>query len=373
MPQIKFSTMLNTMNVKLTRRDFLKLSALGLGTLAMRPLTRLKQEFPQSDYLGRVVVGKVDLMSRPDGNSQGVGTLYEDAIIPWLRETTGPMPYRTNRRWVETLDGFVWSPLLQPVRDEKNIPLNALPETSLGSGFWAEVTVPYVDLILATPPARAPWLVNRPQSGLPPRFFYSQVIWVNQIKIDETGAIWYQLQERYGYGDIFWVPAEAMRPLTEEEISPINPEAENKRILVDITYQTLSCFEGDREVYFCRISSGALFDYQGNRVDAWSTPIGQHRIWRKAVSLPLSGGSSAVGWDLPAVGWTTLFVGTGVAIHSTYWHNNYGVPTSRGCVNVRPENAKWIFRWTHPIVPYDPGDVTVSMPGGTLIEVTERR
>ncbi len=364
--------MLKTMNAKLSRRDFLKLSALGLGTLAMRPFVRSLQEFPQSERLGRVVTGKVDLMSRPDGNSQVVGTLYEDAIVAWLRETTGPMPYRTSRRWVETPEGYMWSPLLQPVRNEKQIPLTALPETSLGAGFWAEVTAPYVDLILANPPARAPWLVNRPKSGLPPRFFYSQVVWVNQISVDDAGIVWYQLQERYGYGDIFWVPAEAMRPLTAEELSPISPEVENKRILVDITYQTLSCFEDDREVYFCRISSGALFDYQGNRVDAWSTPLGKHRIWRKAISLPLSGGSAAVGWDLPAVGWTTLFVGTGVAIHSTYWHNNYGVPTSRGCVNARPKDAKWIFRWTHPLVSYNPGDVTVSMPGGTLIEVTER-
>lgn len=364
--------MLKAMKTILSRRDFLKLSALGLGSLAMRPLKRSEQEFPQAERLGRVVVGKLDLMSRPDANSQVVGTLYEDAIVPWLHEMTGPMPNRINQRWVETPGGYAWSPLLQPARNEKNIPLNALPETGLGPGLWAEVTVPYVDLILSNPPARAPWLVNRPKSGLPPRFFYSQIVWVNQIRVDDAGVVWYQLQERYGYGDIFWVPAEAMRPLTDDEISPISPEVEDKRILVDITYQTLSCFEGDTEVYFCRISSGALFDYLGNRVDAWSTPLGQHRIWRKAVSLPLSGGSAAVGWDLPAVGWTTLFVGTGVAIHSTYWHNNYGVPTSRGCVNARPKDAKWIFRWTDPPVSYDPGDVTVSMPGGTLIEVTER-
>ena len=372
MTDLEKQVKLSSMNSNLSRRDFLKLSALGLGSLAMRPWKYRKQGFPESEYLGRIVVGKVDLMSRPDANSQVVGALYEDAIVPWLREMTGPMPNRTNQRWVETPDGYIWSPLLQPVRNKKNIPLNTLPETSLGLGMWMEVTAPYVDLILGNPPARAPWLVNRPKSGLPPRFFYSQVVWVNQIKVDDVGIIWYQIQERYGYGDIFWVLAEALRPLTEAEVSPISPEVEDKRILVDITYQTLSCFEGDREVYFCRISSGALFDYQGQRVDSWSTPLGKHRIWRKAVSLPLSGGSAAVGWDLPAVGWTTLFVGTGVAIHSTYWHNNYGVPTSRGCVNARPEDAKWIFRWTHPLVSYDPGDMTVSMPGGTLIEVVER-
>jgi len=295
-------------NPSLNRRDFLKLGALGFGALAMRPWERSlpSQDFPQSERLGRVVVGKLDVKSRPDAASQTVGTLYEDAVVAWLRETTGPMPYRPNQRWVETPDGFVWSPYLQPVRNEKNVPLNALPETSLGPGMWAEVTTPYVNLTLANPPARAPWLVNRLQSTLPPRFFYSQIAWINQVRADDAGQIWYQIQERYSYGDAFWVPAETMRPLTAEDVSPISPEVEDKRILVDITYQTLSCYEGNTEVYFCRISSGALFDYQGNRVDAWSTPPGRHRIWRKAVSLPLSGGSAAVGWDLPAVGWTTL-------------------------------------------------------------------
>jgi lipoprotein-anchoring transpeptidase ErfK/SrfK len=77
------------------------------------------------------------------------------------------------------------------------------------------------------------------------------------------------------------------------------------------------------------------------------------------------------GWSLPAVGWISLFVGSGVAFHSTYWHNNFGEPTSRGCVNCSPEDAKWIFRWTMPSVPYDPGDVTVGMPGGTQVRVVE--
>ena len=350
------------------------MSALGLGAIAMRPWERSRpsQDFPQSKYLGRVVVGKLDIMARPDADSQVVGTLYEDSIVTWMREVIGPKPYHSNQRWVETPDGYIWSPYLQPVRDEKNPPVNMLPETSLGPGMWAEITVPYVNLTLANPPGRAPWLVNRLASGLPPRFFYSQIAWVNQISTDDSGGVWYQIEERYGYGDRIWIPAETMRPLTEDDISPISPEVENKRILVDVSNQTLSCFEGSTEVYFCKISSGALYDYQGSRVDAWSTPLGTHRIWRKTVSLPLSGGSASIGWDLPAVGWIQLFVGSGVAIHSTYWHNNYGVPTSQGCVNARPEDAKWIFRWTQPQVAYDPGDVTIPMPGGTIIEVIER-
>jgi hypothetical protein len=44
---------------------------------------------------------------------------------------------------------------------------------------------------------------------------------------------------------------------------------------------------------------------------------------------------------------------------------------SRGCVNARPDDARWIFRWTLPVVPYDPGDITVPLPGGTVIEVRD--
>jgi lipoprotein-anchoring transpeptidase ErfK/SrfK len=207
--------------------------------------------------------------------------------------------------------------------------------------------------------------------GLPPRFFYSQIVWVDRVRKDETGQVWYRLNERYGSGDLFWAKAEAFRPLSTEEIGPLSPKEEEKRIEVNIAYQTLSCFEAGREVYFARVSTGALYNASGERVDAWETPIGEHRIWRKTVSLPLSGGSASAGWSLPAVGWISLFVGSGVAFHSTYWHNNFGEPTSRGCVNCSPEDAKWIFRWTMPSVPYDPGDVTVGMPGGTQVRVVE--
>jgi hypothetical protein len=314
----------------------------------------------------------MDLFAKPDGNAQPIGALYEDNLVPWLREWVGAMPGRINQRFVETPSGFVWGGYVQPVWNKPNVPVSSLPTTSLGQGMWAEVTIPYADLILENPPARAPWLQYRSTINLPPRFFYGQVVWVDQIRVDETSQVWYRLNEKYGSGDIFWGQAEAFRPITSKEIAPINLNATNKHIVVRVWNQTLSCMEGNTEVHFARISSGALYDAWGNRVDAWQTPVGDSPIWRKAVSLPLSGGSAAAGWSLPAVGWISLFVGTGVAIHSTFWHNNYGEPSSRGCVNATPEDAKWVFRWSLPSVPYDPGDVTVEWPGGTVVSVEDR-
>ena len=357
----------------ISRRDFLKLAALGTGALAFRPFaSSALPEFPQADRLGRNAVGKMDVYARPDANSQIVGALYEDNIVPWIREVVGSMPGRTNQRFVETPNGFVWGGYIQPVWDQPNTPVTNLPTTSLGQGMWVEVTIPYIDLILDNPPARAPWLQYQLSINLPPRFYYSQIVWADQIRVDDSGQVWYRLNEKYGSGDIFWGQAEAFRPLTVEEVAPISPEVEDKRIVVRVWNQTMSCFEGDTEVYFAKISSGALYDAWGNRVDAWATPVGESPIWRKAISLPLSGGSASAGWNLPAVGWVSLFVGTGVAIHSTYWHNNYGEPSSRGWVNASPDDAKWVFRWSQPLTPYDPGDVTVEWPGGTKVIVEDK-
>lgn len=353
------------------RSDFLRLSALTLGGLAIEPLSHVHHQsmFPQHDRLGRVNTGKIDVKAAPNYDSPTLGVLYEDAVIPWLREVVGAHPYRIVQRWVETTDGYVWSPNLQPVLNQPNLPVEAFPPNSQGEGMWVEVTIPYVDLILANPPARSPWL----QNSTYPRLYYSQILWVDSIDADDFGQVWYRINERYGsYGDIFWAQAEAFRPLTVEDLSPIHPDVEDKHVEIDVTYQTLSCYEGNDEVYFCRISTGAKFDAYGNPVDEWATPIGTHPTWRRLISTHMSGGTTGGGYDLPGIGYTSIFIGTGIAIHSTYWHNNFGVPMSHGCVNARPDDANWIFRWMTPHVTYDPGDITIGMPGGTPVIVVER-
>jgi lipoprotein-anchoring transpeptidase ErfK/SrfK len=354
----------------LSRRDFLRLAALGLGGLARRPAGGLfqQEDFPAAERLGRVNLSEVELKARPDADSQTVGTLHEDDVLPWLREVPGRNPYRTNQRWAETPQGYIWSPYLQPVRNRPNPALETLP----GSGIWAEVTVPYADLALDNPPARSPWLQWKIENFFPPRLYYSQIVWIDAVQVGADGRPLYRVNERYGsYGDIFWAAAEAFRPLTEQDLAPIRPEVEEKRVLVDIAHQTLACFEGNIEVYFARISSGAKFNARGERVDVWETPLGRAPIWRKLVSLHMSGGTTGGGWDLPGIGWVSLFVGSGVAVHATFWHNNFGEPMSNGCVNARPEDARWVFRWSHPPVPYEPGDVQVPWPGGTIVEVVE--
>lgn len=351
---------------QISRRKFLSNAFLTFGTLAFnRALPVIS--FPTSERLGRVNVGMAEVKLRPDQDSPTVKPLYQDTVVPWLREVIGRRPYRINQRWVETDDGYIWAPYLQPVKNLTNSPLKDLPASSLGPGMWAEITVPFVDVTLGNPPARSPWLQNTEV----PRLYYSQVFWIDQVKTDESGKTMYRINERYGYGDWLWADAAGFRPLTSEEITPIHPDVEEKKVIVDVTYQTMSCREGKEEVYFTQVSTGMKNDLFGNPVEKWSTPLGTRPVWRKLISVHMTGGSTGGGYDLPGVSWTTLFEGNGVAIHSTYWHNNFGEPMSHGCVNSRPEDAKWVFRWTLPQVAMDPGDKTVTWPGGTLVEVIE--
>jgi lipoprotein-anchoring transpeptidase ErfK/SrfK len=360
---------------KFSRRDLLKgVIAFG-GAMTLCPWLTVNAQggdWSESEKLGRVCSGLVHIRSKPSINAESLGILYEDSVVAWLREIIGEIPGgRMNARWVETPDGYIYASSLQPVKYRPNGLIDDMPETSIGKGFWAEVTIPYVDLIMANPPKRSPWL----KDALNPRLYYSQVIWIDDLKTGDDGESYYRVNERYGFGDIFWANAKAFRPLNADDLKPISPEVENKRVYIDATTsrQYLTCLEDEREVFYCKIASGAKWNTDGQIVESWGTPPGVHRTWRKSISTHMTGGTTGGGWDIPGVGWTVLFSGTGVAIHSTFWHNDYGTPLSRGCVNVKPEDAQWIFRWTMPVVESDPGDITIPMPGGTLIDVREFR
>jgi lipoprotein-anchoring transpeptidase ErfK/SrfK len=255
-----------------------------------------------------------------------------------------------NQRWVETPEGFIWSPYLQPCLNLPNTPLTALPAGT--KGFWAEVTVPFVDLIMDNSAPVSGWMRDHVAYNLQARLYYSQVMWINQVQTSDSGTIQYHVNERYGNpGDLFWADGAAFRPLTEEDISPIDPDVDpaTKKVVVNINYQTLSCMEGEHEVYFCRVSTG---------IQEGSTPIGEYAVWRKLISVRMEAGVAGASYSLPGMSWTTFFVGDGVAIHAATSHNDFGAVRSHGCVNCRPEDAKWVFRWSQPAVPLEPGDLT---------------
>lgn len=123
-------------------------------------------------------------------------------------------------------------------------------------------------------------------------------------------------------------PTNTPRPFNTPSVSV--PKG-TRWIDVDLTQQMLYAYEGDTVVASFLISSGT-----------WRTPtvVGQYHIWHKTTSQTMSG----PGYSLPNVQWVMYFY-RDYGIHGAYWHNNFGTPMSRGCVNMRNEDARWLYHW----------------------------
>ncbi|MBI3174608.1 MAG: L,D-transpeptidase family protein [Chloroflexi bacterium] len=376
-----------------SRRDFLKLAGLSLGAMALTPadikfLDRLNApkrlpQFPTSAIIGRVTDSDVDLRSRPTndpGLNTSIAKLPADTLLEWNREVVGNVVFGlSNQRYVETPQGYVYGSVLQPTRNLPNTPITSMPPGV--PGFWAEVTVPYIDLAHEGAVA-SPWLQDMQKYNFQPRLYYGQVVWIDQIRTS-NGFPEYRWTEGanghgYGYGDygeFFWADGAGLKILTDADVAPISPDVDPnaKTISVDLDYQTLSCYEGTNEVYFCQISSGKRYDpVTGMVTDAFATPAGTLMTYWKIISKNMTAGSEASGYSTPAVPWCTFIATGGVAIHGAFWHNAFGERRSHGCINVSPEDAKWIFRWTTPYVSLAVSEERRSLPDhGTVINSKE--
>jgi len=325
---------------KLSRRDFLKLSTLALGGLAFNPFPS-----PYDDYqAGQLLVGRVTVDQQ--------AAIYEEprfhsGIVRWTRQdellniyyrltpVEGP-PY--NPIWYRVWGGYIHSGYLQLARFRYNAPLDAVPEY----GLLAEVTVPYAQAY--TYSQTYGWASNY-------RLYYETTHWITDIVQGPDGQPWYQLTSELTDFLVYYVPAMHLRPIPDEEIAPLSPELpfDAKRIEVSLEGQYLTAFEQDQPIYRTRISTGlGELDVPNGR----KTPRGQFHITSKSPSKHMGGVQASGAPDeyiLPGVPWTSFFIfESGVAFHGTFWHSNFGLPMSHGCINMSNKNAKWIFRWVTP-------------------------
>ena len=125
--------------------------------------------------------------------------------------------------------------------------------------------------------------------------------------------------------------------------SIVLPSDAAKRISVDLTFQQLTAYENNQPIFNYSISSGTW-----NR-----TPTGTFTIWTKVHSQKMSGGSKKLGtyYYLPNVPHVLFFYNDqtprqlGFSIHGAYWHNNFGVPMSHGCINMTTTEVGSIYDW----------------------------
>jgi lipoprotein-anchoring transpeptidase ErfK/SrfK len=126
-------------------------------------------------------------------------------------------------------------------------------------------------------------------------------------------------------------PSNTPTPTPKPTKPPADKSTDQKWIEIDLSEQKLYAHVGQRTSYVAPISSGTRY---------YPTVTGRFKIYAKYRSTRMSG----PGYNLPGVPWTMYFYG-GYAIHGAYWHNNFGHPMSHGCVNMKPNQAKWLYRW----------------------------
>jgi lipoprotein-anchoring transpeptidase ErfK/SrfK len=97
------------------------------------------------------------------------------------------------------------------------------------------------------------------------------------------------------------------------------------------------------------LSSQRAYGYYGDALHGefivstgtWQHPTvtGTFRIYVKYRYADMSG----PGYYLPDVPYVMYFY-KDYGLHGTYWHNNFGVPMSHGCINFRTGDVEWVYK-----------------------------
>jgi hypothetical protein len=115
---------------------------------------------------------------------------------------------------------------------------------------------------------------------------------------------------------------------------------------VDIAQQTLVAYEGSTPRFATLVSTGR--DTKSSR-----TPVGVFRLW---VKLDYSDMDDLERTDVDKnyaiqdVPWVQFFEGS-YGFHAAFWHDDFGRRRSHGCINLSPADARYLFAFTHPVLP----------------------
>jgi lipoprotein-anchoring transpeptidase ErfK/SrfK len=336
----------------ISRRDFLKIGGLALASLAFTSFLPEYTEFEDIDLV-RVAKDPVSVYKEPSDKSQIVHTWVRDNLVHVYESIQVPTTGNTSL-WYRVFGGYMNAGRLQKVKVHYNVPLSSLPTPKLLS----ELTVPYTDA----------YRYNQWDGWFQVyRLYYSSTQWITGIDTGPDGKAWYVIQDEADKNMHYFVPTVQLRPISPEEFTPLSPDVPpgQKRIDVNLTTQTLTCNEADKVVFSTKVSTG-----QGSLL---ATPTGNFNIQVKLPSRNMSTTSRLADDVIPLVGvpWTSFFTAQGHAFHGTYWHNNFGFSMSHGCVNMRNEDALWLFRWSQPVAAFENiNQATLDVKGlGTSVNV----
>lgn len=318
--------------MKISRRDFLKLSGYGMLGAALPRLSLFGDN--AGVIQGRIVDSLIWSYQEPNRKSGRKKAYWRDLIVPITNTTVDDDESAYNRVWYQVEnDGYVYSGSVQPVKTILNEPRAISLAGALG-----EVSVPFADAHLEADAA----------SEVVYRLYYESTHWVTASAINPIdGQIWYALLDDK-FNRQYYAPGKYIRLLSEGELAPLSSDVPNaeKLVKVNLNGQLMMAYERSRLVYATRVSTGGRL-----RSGTYTTPVGEYLTYHKRPTRHMAAGDlAASGFDLPGVPWVIYIKENGISFHGTYWHNDYGRPRSHGCINMTAQAAKWLYRWTIPTV-----------------------
>jgi hypothetical protein len=142
-----------------------------------------------------------------------------------------------------------------------------------------------------------------------------------------------------------WIQSAALaRPKRVQPPDDVGPT--DRWIDIDIEQQVLVAYEGETPLFATLVSTG-----RNNKQS--ETPLGTFQIW---VKLDYSDMDDLERTDVDKnyaiqdVPWVQFFKGS-YGFHAAFWHNDFGRRRSHGCINLSPEDARYLFTFTHPVLP----------------------
>jgi hypothetical protein len=131
---------------------------------------------------------------------------------------------------------------------------------------------------------------------------------------------------------------------------------------VELGTQTLVAYRGNLPVFATLVATGV-----GAEGTAFATPKGIHRIRAKLLAATMDNleHTGVVPYSYEEVPFTQ-YIGR-VALHGAFWHDQFGIPRSHGCINLSLSDAEWLFAFTKPTLPGGAKDV--SSKTGTVVRV----
>ncbi len=131
-----------------------------------------------------------------------------------------------------------------------------------------------------------------------------------------------------------WLPESALALVSPSVPAEAGPDT-CRFIYANLKTQTLSVYNNCKLVFATLISSGK---------NSWTFEGRFAILYKVEYSSITPPSTSTSDYYIEGVPYFMTYAGD-FGFHGAYWHDAFGSPTSHGCINLSPADAKWLFDW----------------------------